>query len=156
MVWVIMHMIGVGQHLKRVQRKVLWYLLIILRLQWLFMSWNTIEYMLWHKFNPPPLDTMIHPCHGQAWRYFDNTFPDFPFDPRNVMLGLCANKFSPFGFSGKLYSIYPVMLTVYNFPLWLCMTRPFLFLTFLIPDLNNPGQNIDVYLHQLVDNLKLF
>lgn len=38
---------------------------------------------------------------------------------------------------------------------WLYMTCPFLFLTLLIFGPNSPGQNIDVYLHLLVDDLKL-
>ena len=35
------------------------------------------------------------------------------------------------------------------------MTRPFMFLTLLIPGKDRPGQNIDVYLRPLIDDLKL-
>lgn len=57
--------------------------------------------------------------------------------------------------STKSYSIWPVILMVYKLSLWLCMARPFLFLTLLILDPNSLNQNINVYLWPLVDNLKL-
>ena len=98
---------------------------------------------------------MTHPCHGQAWQMFDNSFPDFAAEARNVRIGLCTDGFTPWGFSGKSYSIWPVMIVVYNLPPWLCMTRPYIFMPLLIPSRNNPGQNIDVYLRPLIDELKM-
>lgn len=83
------HNVG-GRATKRVSRKNLQYHHIIPRLQQLFMSWKTIEYMRWHKFNLGPLGSMTHLCHGEAWRHFDDTFLNFSSNPRNVRLGLCA------------------------------------------------------------------
>lgn len=95
---------------------------------------------------------MIHPCHNQAWRHFDVTVPDFASDRQNVRLGLSANGFSSFGFSAKSYSIWPVILMVYNLPPWMCMTGHFLFLALLIPSPKSLGQNIDIYLRPLVND----
>lgn len=68
------------------------------------------------------------------------------FGPHNVSLGLCFDGFSPFEYSVRFYSISTVIITIYNLLPWLYMTHSFLFLTFLIPSLNSPRQNIDVYL----------
>lgn len=59
------------------------------------------------------------------------------------------------GLDRHAYSNWPVILTVYNLPSWLCMPCPFLFLTLLIFDPVSPGQNIDVYFCLLVNDLKL-
>lgn len=65
---------------------------------------------------PSLVGSMTHPCHGQAWRHFDAIFSDFSSDPRNIKLGLYADGFCPFEFSTKSYSIWPVVLTLYNVP----------------------------------------
>ena len=97
---------------------------------------------------------MCHPSDGEAWKHFDETFPDFAVEPRNVRLGLCVDGFTPFGQSGKPYSCWPVIVTPYNLPLELCMTTPYMFLTLIIPRPKNPKEKIDVYLQALIDELK--
>ncbi|XP_071719148.1 uncharacterized protein [Rutidosis leptorrhynchoides] len=52
------------------------------------------------------------------------------------------------------HSTWPVVLMPYNLPPWLCMKKPFLFLSLLIPGPSAPGNNIDVYMQPLVDELK--
>lgn len=104
------HNVG-GRATKRVPRKILQYLHIISRLQQLCMSWKIIEYMTWHKFNPVSFGSMIHLCHGEAWRHFDDTFLNFSSNPQTVRLGLCVNGFSPFEYLTKSNSIW---FTVYN------------------------------------------
>ena len=144
-----------GHRKKGVGAKVLQFFPIIPILQRLFMSRKTVEYMSWHGLNSMVPGVMTHPSHSEAWKHFDRCHPAFASDHRNVRLGLCADGFSPFGYSAKSYSIWPVILTVYNLPPWMCMTRPFMFLTLLIPRKDGPGQNIDVYLRPLIDDLKL-
>ena len=144
-----------GHRKKGVGAKVLRYFPIIPRLQRLFMSRKTVEHMSWHGLNSGVPGVMTHPSHSEAWKHFDRCHPAFASDHRNVRLGLCADGFSPFGYSAKFYSIWLVILTVYNLPPWMCMTRPFMFLTLLIPGKDGPGQNIDVYLRPLIDDLKL-
>jgi len=98
---------------------------------------------------------LCHPLDGEAWKHFDETFPDFAVKPRNVRLGLYADGFTPFGQSVKPYSCWPVIVTPYNLPPELCMTTPCMFLTLIIPGLKNPKEKIDVYLQPLIDELKL-
>ncbi|XP_071729888.1 uncharacterized protein [Rutidosis leptorrhynchoides] len=52
------------------------------------------------------------------------------------------------------HSTWHVVLMPYNLPPWLCMKNPFLFLTLLIPRPSAPGNNIDIYMQPLVDELK--
>lgn len=118
------HDVG-GSTFKKVPRKVLQYLPIILRLQQLFMPWETVKYM------SSPLGTMTHPSHGEAQRYFDDTFSNCSSDLQNTKLGLCADGFSLFGFSVKFYSIWLVILTVYIQYLTLVMYDT----SFLVPNL---------------------
>ena len=52
------------------------------------------------------------------------------------------------------YSMWPVVLIVYNLPPWLCMKKEYLMLTLLIPGPSSPGKNMDVFLQPLVEELK--
>ncbi|GJY86540.1 hypothetical protein Tco_0500566 [Tanacetum coccineum] len=50
--------------------------------------------------------------------------------------------------------MWPVILTTYNLPLWLCMKESYLMLMLLIPDPTSPGKDINVYLRPLINDLK--
>eukprot|EP00268_Persea_americana_P004200 TRINITY_DN11326_c0_g1_i4.p1 TRINITY_DN11326_c0_g1~~TRINITY_DN11326_c0_g1_i4.p1 ORF type:complete len:166 (-),score=17.40 TRINITY_DN11326_c0_g1_i4:1313-1810(-) len=52
------------------------------------------------------------------------------------------------------YSMWPMMLIPYNLPPWKCMKEPFLFMSLLIPGPKAFGNDIDVYLVPLIDELK--
>ncbi|GJZ04217.1 hypothetical protein Tco_0537492, partial [Tanacetum coccineum] len=49
------------------------------------------------------------------------------------------------------HSVWPVLSIIYNLPPWLCMKRKFIMLSVLI--LGYPGNDIDVFLEPLVDDL---
>lgn len=50
--------------------------------------------------------------------------------------------------------MWPVVLTVYNLPPWLCTKDPYKLLALLIPVPNSPGKDMDVFLRPLVDELQ--
>ncbi|GKE68178.1 hypothetical protein Tco_1526250, partial [Tanacetum coccineum] len=140
---------------KKVPKKVLHYFLIIPRLQRLYKSSHTPKKMTWHatgKCMEP--GKMQHPVDGRAWKNFDTRYPDFVAKPRNVRLGLAADGVNPFGNLSQSYSMWPVILTIYNLPPWLCMKESSLMLTLLIPGPKSLGKDIDVYLRPLIDDLK--
>ncbi|GJX05402.1 hypothetical protein Tco_0191318, partial [Tanacetum coccineum] len=56
--------------------------------------------------------------HGRALKNFDTKYPNFAKEPRNVRLGLVADDFNPLGNLSQAYSMWPVILTTYNLPLW--------------------------------------
>ncbi|XP_057719247.1 uncharacterized protein LOC130933641 [Arachis stenosperma] len=53
-----------------------------------------------------------------------------------------------------MYSIWPVILIPYNLPPWLCMKQTSFILSMIIPGPKIPGNDIDIYLDPLVDELK--
>ena len=85
---------------------------------------------------------------------FDEKHLDFAREPRNVRLGLVADGFNPLGNMSLSSSMWPVVMTAYNLPPWLCAKDPYKMLTLLNPGLNAPRKDIDVFLRPLVDGLK--
>ncbi|KAK2445148.1 hypothetical protein QL285_016112 [Trifolium repens] len=139
---------------RRVPVKSMFYLPIIPRLQRLFASNKTADQMTWHNTDKTP-GVLQHPSDGEAWKHFNRVHPDFAADPRNVRLGLCSDGFTPYiQASTSPYSCWPVIVTPYNLPPEMCMSKPYMFLACLIPGPSNPKAGIDVYLQPLIDDLK--
>jgi hypothetical protein len=140
---------------KLVPRKTMFYLPIVSRLQRMFASIHTAKKMTWHYKNQNNTGELRHPVDGEAWKHFDKKHPDFASDPRNVRLGLCSDGFTPYIQSSAVpYSCWPVIITPYNLPPDMCMTKPYMFLAAVIPGPSNPTSGIDIYLQPLVDDLK--
>ncbi|XP_074314888.1 uncharacterized protein LOC141651059 [Silene latifolia] len=137
----------------KISENVLRYFPITPRLQRLYATKGIAENMTWHSETHRTNGHMSHPSDGEAWQNFDEIYPDFSVEPRNVRLGLCTDGFAPFGKSGKSYSCWPVILTPYNLPPSLCMKRQFMFLTLIIPGPKSPKGNLDVYLQPLIAEL---
>ena len=97
---------------------------------------------------------MRHPADSEEWKKFDLQYPDFALEPRNVRLGLAIDRFNPFGNMNKNYSMWPVILIPYNLPPLLVMKEPYFMLSLLILGPHQPGNEIDIYLKPLVDELK--
>ncbi|XP_071687145.1 uncharacterized protein [Rutidosis leptorrhynchoides] len=141
---------------KKVPNKVLRYFPITPRLKCLYSSRYTSKDMTWHATGRCNEEgKMRHQVDGRAWKEIDKRYPDFAREPRNVRLGLAADGFNTFGNMNNPYSMWPVILTTYNTPPWICMKESSLMLTLLIPGPKSPGKDIDVYLRPLVDELKI-
>jgi hypothetical protein len=89
------HRTGMGKNL--VAYKKLRYFLITPRLQRLFMSSRTAEHMTWHQSHNMIDGVMVHPSDGEAWKHFNSVHPHFLAESKNVRLGLCIDRFNPFG-----------------------------------------------------------
>ncbi|XP_017227964.2 uncharacterized protein LOC108203507 [Daucus carota subsp. sativus] len=74
--------------------------------------------------------------------------------PWNLRLALAADGINPLnnGLTDR-YSCWRVVLITYNLPPWLCMKRKFVMLTVLVSGPHEPGNNIDVFLQPLIDDL---
>ncbi|KAL6128833.1 hypothetical protein ACLB2K_072187 [Fragaria x ananassa] len=116
-----------NNHATKVPAKVLRYFPIIPRLQRLYMSRVTSKFMLWHGTDRPKDGLMRHPADSPAWKQLDKLHPSFARDMRNVRLGLASDGFSPFGQMTLSNSTWPVQ---------------------------RRGNDIDVYLAPLIDELK--
>ncbi|XP_062028692.1 uncharacterized protein LOC133744613 [Rosa rugosa] len=104
--------------MKKVPAKVLRYFPLGPRLQRLYMSRHTSEFMVWHSEKRPRDGVLHHPADSLAWKELDKIDNNFGSDGRNVRLGLASDGFNPFG-----------------------------------P--KSPGNDIDVYLQPLIDELKM-
>jgi len=110
------------------------YLPIIPHLQRMYASIESTSQMSWYHENIRPPNVLRHPSDGKAWKHFDTVYPDFARDPRNVRLGLCSDGFTPYiQASSAPYSCWPIIVTPYNLPPEMCMTKPNLFLTCFVP-----------------------
>ena len=85
----------------------------------------------------------------------DRTFPTFANDVRNIRFGLSTDGMNPFDEQSSGHSTYPVILCIYNLPPWLGMKRKFIMMPVLIPGPKQPGNDIDVYLKPLIEDLLL-
>jgi len=71
-----------------------------------------------------------------------------------VRLVLATYGFNPFGNLSTSHSIWPVVLIPYNLPPWMCMKQSSFILSVIIPGKRAPGNDIDVYLQPLIEELK--
>ncbi|KAL6225022.1 hypothetical protein ACLB2K_003876 [Fragaria x ananassa] len=145
---------GDKKNKKKIPWKVLRYFPLTPRLQRLFMSSMTASIMRWHSEEHVKDGELRHPADSEAWKHFDQTHESFNVDSRNVRLGLATDGFNPYGNMSANHSTWPVLLFPYNIPPWKCMKEPYTFMSLLIPGPKSPGNDIDVYLEPLVDELK--
>ena len=139
---------------KRVPAKVMWYAPIIPRLKRLFRNEEHAKLMRWHSEDRKKDGKLRAPADGSQWRKIERKYWDeFAKDPRNVWFGLSADGINPFGEQSSNHSTWPVTLCMYNLPPWMCMKRKFIMMPVLIQGPKQPGNDIDVYLRPLVEEL---
>lgn len=135
--------------------KVIWYLPIIPRFRRLFSIKKDAKHLVWHDEGRKKDDLIRHPADALQWKTIDDLFPDFGKEPRNLRLGLSSDGMNPYGTLSSQHSTWPVLLTIYNLPPWLCMKRKYILVSLLISGPKQPGNDIDVFLAPLLDDLKL-
>ncbi|XP_027912664.1 uncharacterized protein LOC114172283 [Vigna unguiculata] len=145
---------GTSNKRKKIPAKVLRYFPLKPRLQRMFMSSKIAEHMRWHASKSTNEDILRHPRDSKAWKTFDLKHPQFASDPRNVRLGLATDGFNPYGNLSTSYSIWPVVLIPYNLPPWMCLKQSSFILSMIILGKRAPGNDIDVYLQPLIEELK--
>ncbi|XP_068486822.1 uncharacterized protein [Phaseolus vulgaris] len=139
---------------KKVPAKILRYFPLKPRLQRMFMSSKIAEHMQWHASENTNEGILRHSRDSEAWKNFDLMNPQFASDARNVRLGLAADGFNPFGDLSTSHSTWPIVLIPYNLPPWMCMKQSSFILSMIIPGKRAPGNDIDVYLRPLIEELK--
>lgn len=148
------HSRGSSNFQTNVPHKKMYYFPLTQRLQRLYASNATAKEMRWHAEHDHEDGVMCHCSDATTWKHFNKTHPSFAAEVRNVRLGLCTDGFQPFGQSGQQYSSWPVIVTPYNLPPWLCMKEEYMFLTVIVPGPRNPKDKLDVYLQPLIAELK--
>ncbi|KAD6795867.1 hypothetical protein E3N88_06763 [Mikania micrantha] len=112
------------------------------------------KHMTWHDKGRPKDGNLRHPADGQSWKEFDSLYPHFAKETRNVRLGLSSDGFNPFGTMSIAHSTWPVVLVNYNLPPWMSLKSEYFMLSLLIPGPKSPGNNIDIHLQPLIEELK--
>ncbi|GKA99060.1 putative transposase-associated domain-containing protein [Tanacetum coccineum] len=115
---------------------------------------DTASLMNWHQQERKKDGKLRHPADGLAWKDFDERYPEFSSDPRNVRLGIASDGFNPFRTMNVSYSIWPVFVIPYNLPPWYVMKQSNFILSLLIPGPKGPGNKIDVYMQPLIKELE--
>jgi hypothetical protein len=111
--------------------------------------------MRWHKEERKQDAMLRHLADGSQWRKIDRTCKDFALDARNIRFALSIDGMNPFGEMSSKHSTWPVTICMYNLPPWLCLKWKFITMPVLISGPKQPGNDIDVYLRPLVEELPL-
>ncbi|XP_074346491.1 uncharacterized protein LOC141685277 [Apium graveolens] len=130
-----------GRVKTNIPAKVVWYFPIIPRFKRLFKSASTAEMMIWHSYHRIRDGLMRHPAASPSWRNVDHRWPSFGSESGNLHLALSADGINPH--NNGLPNRYTCWLV-----------RKFMMLTLLVSGPHEPGNNMDVYLQPMIDDLK--
>ncbi|XP_058766672.1 uncharacterized protein LOC131640279 [Vicia villosa] len=140
---------------KRPPAKVLWYLPIIPRFKRLFTNENDAKNLRWHVDKRVCDGQLRHPADSLQWKKIDALYPDFGNEPRNLRLGLATDGMNPYGNLSSNRTSWHVLLVIYNLSPSICMKRKYVLLSMMISGPKQPGNDIDVYLKPLIEDLKI-
>jgi hypothetical protein len=131
----------------------MWYFPIIPSLKSLFSNKENAKLMTWNKSDRKQDHMLRHLADGSQWRKINRKNKDFAGEARNISFGLSTDALNPFGEFSSGHSTWPVTLCMFNLPCWMCMKRKFIMMPVLIQGPKQHGNDIDVYLRALVDEL---
>jgi hypothetical protein len=92
-----------------------------------------------------------------AWDHVDtHVDPSFRLDPRNMRFGLALDGVNPFKHNNTQHSTWPILMLIYNLPLFLVTKLFFIQLCILISGKDPPTpEGLDVFIKPLVEELQL-
>ncbi|GAU37881.1 hypothetical protein TSUD_395650 [Trifolium subterraneum] len=96
-----------------------------------------------------------HPADSLQWKKVDDLYPDFGNEARNFRLGLATDGMNPYGNLSSNHSSWPVLLIIYNLSPSICMKRKYIMLSMMISGPRQLGNDIDVYLSPLIEDLRM-
>ncbi|XP_057418249.1 uncharacterized protein LOC130712428 [Lotus japonicus] len=134
--------------------KVLWYFPIIPRFRRMYRSAEVAKQLTWHKYRGEGDGMLRHPADSPQWSKIDSDYSEFGKEERNLRLALSTDGINPHSLQSSTHSTWPVILVIYNLPPWLCMKRKYMMLSMLISGPQQPGNDIDIYLSPLIEDLK--
>ncbi|GJX13747.1 putative reverse transcriptase domain-containing protein [Tanacetum coccineum] len=95
--------------------------------------------------------TACRTCGISRWKVDNKTHKVYKNIPaKRITDGISADGVDV-NTGNRHHSVWPVLTVIYNLPPWLCMKRKFIMLSVLIS--GYPGNDIDVFLEPLVDDL---
>jgi hypothetical protein len=94
-----------------------------------------------------------HPTDAMQWRNIDSQNPEFDIDPRNTRIAMSTDGMNPF-MNSRRHKTWPIVLMILNLTPWLCNKQKYIMMPGLIPEPQQPGNDIDTYFRPLVEDLK--
>nr|GEW14158.1 hypothetical protein [Tanacetum cinerariifolium] len=107
--------------------KVLWYLPIIPRLKQSYSNSKNEKLLRWHAEGQKNDEKIRHVADASQWKNIDNYYTKFGAEIRNIRFGLSSDEINPFENISSRQSTWP--------------------------DPKQPGNDIDVYLEPLIDDM---
>ncbi|XP_031127671.1 uncharacterized protein LOC116029770 [Ipomoea triloba] len=107
------HVVGKAS-LKGPQAKVLWYLPILPRFKRMFSNPSDAKNLTWHVDKRISDGKLRHPADSPQWKTFDNAFPEFGHESRNLRLGLCTDGINPHGNLSNLKKLWDEGVIVFD------------------------------------------
>ncbi|WVZ52068.1 hypothetical protein U9M48_003161 [Paspalum notatum var. saurae] len=121
--------LGIDEKKRRIPALVMWYLNPIDRLRRIFANPAIAKLM----------QKLSHPADATQWQRFNELYPEFAKDPRNVRFVLITDGMNPFGERNSTHSTWP--------------KRKYTMLCGLIQGPKQPGIDIDVFLEPLMEDM---
>ncbi|CAK8566392.1 unnamed protein product [Lathyrus sativus] len=134
--------------------KTLWYFPIIPRFRRMYRNAEDAKNLTWYAKERVVNGMLRHPADSPQRAKIDHDYPNFGQEERNLRLALSTDGINPHGIQSSKLTSWPVILLIYNLPPWLCMKRKYMMLTMLISGPKQPGNDIDIYLAPLIEDLK--
>jgi hypothetical protein len=135
----------------------MWYLPVIDRLWVIFENPEDAKLMSWHASGDRTKDDgkLWNPSDGKQWKDFNAMFLEFGKEAWNIRFVLSTDRMNPFSDLSSSHNTWPVTLTIYNLPPWLCQKHRYLLLTMVIFGLRQPRNDIDVFMELLMEDMKI-
>ena len=121
----------------------------------LFSNPKDAKKLRWHADERKRDGKIRHVADSLQWKKINSLYSTFGEEKRNLRLGLATDGMNPYGNLSSKHTSWPVLLIIYNLPPWLCMKRKYIMLSMMILGPYQPGNDIDVYLSPLIDDLRL-
>jgi len=135
--------------------KVVWYFPIVPILKRLFANPKEGNNLRWDATERRCDGLLRHPVDSMQWKNIDQKFFKFGQECRNVMFGLQTDGMNAFSNLSTNHICWPIILFIYNLSPRIYMKRKYMMLSLMISSPKEPGNDIDVYLNPIVEDLKL-
>jgi hypothetical protein len=99
------------------------YFCIIPQLRRWFTTRKEVQLLRWHDKGRKELKKdgkFRHPTDASQLGNINNHFPWFDKDVSSIQFAMSIDGVNPFGNQSSPHSTWPIVLSLYNLPLWLC------------------------------------
>ena len=122
----------------------------------MFANVDDAKNLTWHTDGRNCDAMLCHLIDSSQWKKINHLYLNFEKEARNLSLGLATNGMNPYGSLSIQHSPWPVLIVICNLPPWLCTKQKYIMLSMMILGSRQPGNDINVYLSPLIEDLTKF